>query len=104
MVKTKKMTKEDCPLQGSIEQKNMKKCDYRGPVGCLNYLALSSRPDICFAANLLSSFVESPGEKHWKAGKKCLRYLLGTKSLLLVYKRDKASNLVNYSMRTGLEI
>ena len=64
-----KLTKEDCPLEGSIEQENMKKCDYRGLVGCLNYLALSSRPDICFAANFLSSFVENPGEKHWKAGK-----------------------------------
>ena len=59
-----KLTKEDCPLEGSIEQENMKKCDYRGLVGCLNYLALSSRPEICFAANLLSSFVENPGEKH----------------------------------------
>ena len=92
-----KLTKEDCPLEGSIEQENMKKCDYRGPVGCLNYRALSSRPDICFAANLLSSFVENPGEKHWKAGKNCLRYLLGTKSLPLVYRRDKALNLVSYS-------
>ena len=59
--------------------------------------ALSSRPDICFATNLLSSFVENPGEKHWKAGKNCLRYLLGTKSLPLVYRRDKALNLVSYS-------
>ena len=89
-----KLTKKDCPLEGSIEQENIKKtCDYRGLVGCLNYLALSSRPDICFAANLLSFFVE----KHWKAGKNCLRYLLGTKSLPLVYKRDKDSNLVSYS-------
>ena len=35
-----KLTKEDCPLDGSIDQENMKKCDYRGLVGCLNYLAL----------------------------------------------------------------
>ena len=41
--------------------------------------------------------MENPGEKHWKAGKNCLRYLLGTKSLPLVYRRDKAVNLVSYS-------
>ena len=64
-----KLTKDDCPLDGSIEQENMKKCDYRGFVGCLNYLAFTSRPDICFAANLLSSFVENPGEKIGKREK-----------------------------------
>ena len=67
----------------------MQKYDYRGLVGCLNYLALSSRPDICF--------VENPGEKHWKAGKNCLRYLLGTKSSTLVFRRDKTLNHVSYS-------
>ena len=41
--------------------------------------------------------MENPREKHRKAGKKCLRYLLGTKSLPLVYRRDKALNLVSYS-------
>ena len=48
--------KKDCPLEGSIKQDCMKKCDYRGLVVCLNYLGLSSRPDICLAANPLSSF------------------------------------------------
>ena len=41
--------------------------------------------------------MENPGEKHSKAGKNCLRYLLGTKKLPLVYRRDKALNLVRYS-------
>ena len=41
--------------------------------------------------------MENPGEKHWKAGKNCLGYLLGTKSLPLVCRRDKALNLVSFS-------
>ena len=89
-----KLTKEDCPLKGSIAQENMKKCEYRGLVGCLIYRILSCRPDICLAANRLSFFVENPGENHWKAGKNCLRYLL---SLTLVYRRDKSLNLVSFS-------
>ena len=56
----------------------MKKGDYRGLVGCLNYLALSSKPDIYFGGNPFSSFMKNTGEKHWKTGKNCLRYLLGT--------------------------
>ena len=40
--------------------------------------------------------MENPGEKHWKDGKNCLRYLLGTKSLPLVYTRDKTLNIVSF--------
>ena len=59
-----KLTREDCPQEGSEEQERMKKFDYRNLVGCLNYLACSSRPDITFAANFLTSIVENPREKH----------------------------------------
>ena len=48
----------------------MSKSNFRSLIGCFNYLALSSRPDICFAVNALSSFVENPGEVHWKAAKR----------------------------------
>ena len=40
----------------------MSKTNLRSLIGCLNYLDLSSRPDIFFAANALSSFVENTGE------------------------------------------
>ena len=39
-----KLKKEDDHLESSIEQDYMKKCPYRGLVGCLNYLASPSRP------------------------------------------------------------
>ena len=41
-----KLTREDCPQEGSKEQERMKSFDYRILVRCLNYLACSSRPDI----------------------------------------------------------
>ena len=58
----------------------MHPCDYRGIVGCLNFLALTSRPDIAHTANILSSFVDNPANEHWNAGKACPLYLKGTKS------------------------
>ena len=71
----------------------MKNFDYRNLVGCLNYLACSSRPDIALTANFLVSFVENPGGKHWKAGKRVLRYLNGLKSKSLVFRRgDKLTS------------
>ena len=59
-----KLTREDCLQEGSEEQERIENFDYRNLVGCLNYLSCSSRPDIAFAANFFSSFVENPGENH----------------------------------------
>ena len=45
----------------------MLSCDKRGIVGCLNYLALTTRPDIAHRANTLSLFVENPMKERWRA-------------------------------------
>ena len=70
-----KLSKSDCPQEESEEQLRMSKTNFRKLIGCLFYLDLSTRPDICFADNALISFVENPGEIHWKAAKRVLRYL-----------------------------
>ena len=51
-----KLSQLNSPEKGGNEHKEKQSCDYRGIVGCLNYLALTSRPDIAHAANLLSCF------------------------------------------------
>ena len=43
------------------------------------------------------SFVENPGKKHWKAGKRVLRYLKGSKSKSLVFRRGDKLTLECYS-------
>ena len=35
-----KLTREDCPQEGSEEQERMKNFDYRNLVGCLNLISL----------------------------------------------------------------
>ncbi|XP_022764241.1 uncharacterized protein LOC111309452 [Durio zibethinus] len=47
---------------------------YRSLVGCLLYL-ITTRPDIMYAANLLSRFMQNPSELHFKATKRVLRYV-----------------------------
>ena len=42
------------------------------------YLASATRPDISFAVSKLSRFVSKPGDVHWKALERVLRYLKGT--------------------------
>ena len=39
------------------------------------WAAVATQPDIAFAVSLLSQFLENPGEIHWKAVKRVMRYL-----------------------------
>lgn len=55
-------------------------------IGSLQYIALSTRPDIAYAVNQLSRFLSDPGQQHWLAGKRVLRYLKGTTKSSLLYK------------------
>ena len=75
----------------------MSKTNFRSLIGCLNYLALSSRPDICFAASTLISFVENPGEVYWKAAKRVLRHLKGTVNQTLTFRKTQVLDLLNFS-------
>jgi hypothetical protein len=52
---------------------------YCGLVGALNYLSVTTRPDITFAVGCLSQFLNKPGIRHWNAACHVLRYLKGTK-------------------------
>lgn len=47
---------------------------YRQLIGALMYV-VNTRPDICFAVNVLSQFQVEPKHDHWIAAKHILRYL-----------------------------
>ena len=49
-------------------------------IGSLIYLVSCTRPDLAFAVNRLSQFVESPQIHHLDAVKHVIRYLSGTKA------------------------
>ncbi|MBW0484285.1 hypothetical protein O181_024000 [Austropuccinia psidii MF-1] len=61
--------------------------NYRRAVGLINYLAISTRPDLAFSVSLLSQHLEKPGIQHWRAFKRLLRYLVGTQHLGLTLSR-----------------
>jgi hypothetical protein len=54
--------------------------NYRRAIGLLNYLAVSTRPDISFAMSKLSQYLENPSSQHWAACIHLLRYLCGSSS------------------------
>jgi hypothetical protein len=44
-----------------------------------------TRPAIMYGVSLISRFMETPKESHWKEGKIILRYLNGTKYFGILY-------------------
>ncbi|KAE9161440.1 hypothetical protein PF005_g31245 [Phytophthora fragariae] len=90
------LTKADEP-QTEEDKAKMKSKPYRSLVGSLMYLACGTRPDISVAVAKLSRFLENPGEKHWDAGIKVVRYLLKTKDVGIVYDGLLGTQLEAYS-------
>ena len=69
---------------------------YRSLIGSLLYLT-STRPDIVFAVNYLSRFMQNPSQTHHIAAKRVLRYLKGTLDFGVYYKRSTDANLLGYT-------
>ena len=74
-----------CPTTQE-EKYSMEKIPYKSIVGALQYISLSIRPDISYIVNQLSRYLVNPGEIHWIAAKRVLRYLKGTKEMSLLFK------------------
>lgn len=61
------------------------------------YAQTCTRPDISFAFRMLGRYQSNPRPHHWKAGKKVLRYVQGTKDHMLTYKRSNNLEVIAYS-------
>lgn len=61
---------------------------YRELVGCLSYVAHSSRPDLCAAVNFFSQLQSCPTDEHWTYLKRILRYVKGTIDVGLEFHGD----------------
>jgi hypothetical protein len=86
-----KLSKDsESPLVDAIE--------YRSLIGGLRYL-MNTRPDITFAVNYLSRFLEKPKEDHRMAVKHLLRYVAGTLDYGVFYRRGEKGvhQLIGYS-------
>jgi hypothetical protein len=85
-----------CP-QNEWERKQMERIPYASAVGSLMYAQTCTRPDISFAVGMLGRYQSNPGMDHWKAAKKVMRYLQGTKDYMLTFKRSDHLEVIGYS-------
>lgn len=90
-----KFSMSDCnPMRTPMEKglclpqeiKELTQKPYREMLGSLMYLMLSVRPDICYQIGYMGRFQNSPGDIHWTALKRIVRYIKGSKDLELVYQ------------------
>jgi hypothetical protein len=75
----------------------MKAVPYASAVESLQYAQVCTRPDLAFVTGLLGRYQKNSGIEHWKLVKKVLRYLQGTKGLMLTYRRSDSIQIEGYS-------
>jgi histone deacetylase 1/2 len=69
---------------------------YRNMVGALQYLTLT-RPDICFAVNKVCQFLHAPTTVHWSVVKRILRYIQGSLTIGLKFRKSPSMVLSDFS-------
>ncbi|XP_054813475.1 secreted RxLR effector protein 161-like [Prosopis cineraria] len=58
-----------------IAKRKIERVSYASTVGSLMYAVMCTRPNICYAAGLVSHYQSNLREGHWKVVKRILRYL-----------------------------
>ena len=75
----------------------MKSISYSLVVSSLMYAQVCTHPDIAFFVGMLGRYLSDLDKSHWKAGKYVLRYLQGTKDLMLTYLCTNTLEVVGFS-------
>ncbi|XP_047267611.1 secreted RxLR effector protein 161-like [Capsicum annuum] len=91
-----KFSLNQCP-KNNLERKQMKDIPYASIVGSLMYAQTHTKSDISFVVGILGQYQSNLRMNHWKAAKKVLRYLQGTKDHILTYRRSNHLDVVGYS-------
>ena len=84
-------------LKNDFELEHMKNIPYTSAVGSLMYAQVCTRPDIAFSVGVLGRYQSNPGIDHWRAAKKVMRYVQGTKDYMLMYRRTYSLEVIGYS-------
>jgi hypothetical protein len=83
----------------------MQRHPYCALVGSLVWITTASRPDIAYAATVLSRFNDNPELVHWNAARRVLQYLKGTRTWRLTYGEDSAGRgLEGYADADGMSL
>ena len=96
VVKGNKLGKSQCP-NNNFERKSMENIPYASTTSNLMYAQVCTRPDIAFIVGFLGRYLSNPGQAHWVATKKVMRYLQRTKDYMLVYRKLENLEVLGYT-------
>jgi transposase InsO family protein len=96
IVKGDRFNLNQCP-KNDLEREQMKNIPYAFAVGSLMYAQVCTIPDITFVVGMLGRYQSDPSLDHWRAVKKVIRYLQGTKDYMLMYRRTENLEVIGYS-------
>ena len=96
IVKGDKFHMNQCP-RNDLEKEQMRNIPYASAVGSMMYAQVCTRPDIAFVVGMLGRYQSNPGLDHWRAAKKVMRYLQGTKDYMLIFGYTDSLEVVGYS-------
>ena len=85
IMKGDKLSLNQCS-KNDLEKESMKNLPYALAVGSLMYAQVCTRPNIAYAVRVLGQYQSNSSMDHWRAAKKVMRYLQGTKDYKLMYK------------------
>ena len=69
---------------------------YRQLIGCFLYLT-HTRPDIYYAVSVASRYMDQPHEIHWRATKRILNSVQGTRTHGIFYKAKSDLDLIGFT-------
>ncbi|XP_073219673.1 secreted RxLR effector protein 161-like [Cicer arietinum] len=81
-----KLSMQDSPMTNE-ERQRRSTIPYASGVGCIIYGMICSRPYLAYAVNVVSRFMTDPGALHWSALKWIMRYLNGSLTIDLKFKK-----------------
>lgn len=87
---------ESCKLTSDMQEETTDATLYRQMIGKLLYLT-NRRPDIAFATNVLSRFMQTPQIPHMATAKYLLRYLQGPIDLRILFEQHTLETIEGYT-------
>ena len=86
---------QQCP--STVNQSaRMRGVPYCEAIGSILWPVVVLRPDAAYTVGILSQFMQNPGQAHWEALKRVMRYLGSTKHLWLTFGGKTGGELLGY--------
>ena len=96
VAKGDKFSLGQCP-KNNFDIQEMQQIPYASAIGSLMYAQICTRPDIAYIVGMLGRYLSNPGNDHWIAAKRVMRYLQRTKDYMLTYRKLDQLEIIEYS-------